>query len=248
MFASITTTYTFISPFLPISIHSHRNTYSLPVPHACTQPPSSIHPARDSLIKALSTRSATDRVRSPEEVIPLIEALESNTEPVSADSSQLLGCWLDKFTTRPSSASPIQRLAVSAGRFAPRVEQVVLAATENKDTAALIVNRVDLRRLIGAILNVVAKIERVEGARLYIRFTEAWFGFTWKLLGRDLNFRIPYPVPFELLGEKARGWVDVTYLDQGVRVVRGNKGTCFVLLKVENGEEIPIGEDVRKLV
>lgn len=250
MVASITASYTFISPFLPTPVHSHCNTYSLQkkTSYACTKSPSSIHRTRDNLIKVLSTRTTTDRVTSPEEVIPLIEALESNTQPVSADSSQLLGCWLDRFATRPSSASPIQRLAVSAGRFAPRVEQVVLATEENKHTAALIVNRLDLRRLIGAVLNVVAKVERVEGARLYIRFTEAWFGFNWELLGRNVNFRFPYPVPFELLGDKACGWVDVTYLDQGVRVVRGNKGTCFVLLKVEDGDEIPIGEDVRKLV
>ena len=41
--------------------------------------------------------------------------------------------------------------------------------------------------------------------------------------------RLPYPVPFRLLGDEARGWLDTTYLSQRLRVSRGNKGTTFIL-------------------
>ena len=40
---------------------------------------------------------------------------------------------------------------------------------------------------------------------------------------------VPYPVPFQLLGEEAKGWLDTVYLSESVRVSRGNKGTAFVL-------------------
>ena len=46
---------------------------------------------------------------------------------------------------------------------------------------------------------------------------------------------MPYPVPFrsQLFREAVKGWIDVTYLSERVRVSRGNKGTTFVLVKEE---------------
>lgn len=41
--------------------------------------------------------------------------------------------------------------------------------------------------------------------------------------------KIPYPVPFKLLGDEAKGWLDTTYLSSTIRISRGNKGTTFVL-------------------
>jgi hypothetical protein len=46
---------------------------------------------------------------------------------------------------------------------------------------------------------------------------------------------IPYPVPFRLpiLRDWVKGWIDITYLSNRLRVSKGNKGTTFVLLKEE---------------
>jgi hypothetical protein len=46
---------------------------------------------------------------------------------------------------------------------------------------------------------------------------------------------IPYPVPFRspLFRDAVKGWIDVTYLSDRVRISRGNKGTTFVLRKVD---------------
>ena len=41
--------------------------------------------------------------------------------------------------------------------------------------------------------------------------------------------RLPYPVPFRLLGDEAKGWLDTTYLSNQLRISRGNKGTTFIL-------------------
>ena len=54
--------------------------------------------------------------------------------------------------------------------------------------------------------------------------------FTFDLAYFQLGpLRLPYPVPFRLLGDEARGWLDTTYLSQRLRVSRGNKGTTFIL-------------------
>jgi hypothetical protein len=34
------------------------------------------------------------------------------------------------------------------------------------------------------------------------------------------KFTIPYPVPFTLLGDEAKGWIDVTYMSETLRLSR----------------------------
>ena len=50
------------------------------------------------------------------------------------------------------------------------------------------------------------------------------------------RFKVPYPVPFRLpvLRDTVKGWIDITYLSDRLRISRGNKGTTFVLVKEEN--------------
>ena len=48
----------------------------------------------------------------------------------------------------------------------------------------------------------------------------------------SVNLSLPYPVPFRLLGDEAKGWLDQTYVSKDFRICRGNKGTCFLLQKV----------------
>ena len=44
---------------------------------------------------------------------------------------------------------------------------------------------------------------------------------------------LPYPVPFKLLGDEAKGWIDNTFVSETLRIARGNKGTTFVLKKAD---------------
>uniref|UniRef100_A0A803KLY6 Plastid lipid-associated protein/fibrillin conserved domain-containing protein n=1 Tax=Chenopodium quinoa TaxID=63459 RepID=A0A803KLY6_CHEQI len=75
------------------------------------------------------------------------------------------------------------------------------------------------------------KVEAVasvrDGKRILFQFDRAAFSLKF------LPFKVPYPVPFRLLGDEAKGWLDTTYLsDSGnIRISRGNKGTTFVLQK-----------------
>ncbi|XP_061348557.1 probable plastid-lipid-associated protein 12, chloroplastic isoform X2 [Gastrolobium bilobum] len=74
-------------------------------------------------------------------------------------------------------------------------------------------------------IQAAASIE--DGKRILFRFNRAAFSFKF------LPFKIPYPVPFKLLGDEAKGWLDTTYLSHSgnLRISRGNKGTTFVLQK-----------------
>lgn len=58
-----------------------------------------------------------------------------------------------------------------------------------------------------------------DGKRILFRFDRAAFSFKF------LPFKVPYPVPFRLLGDEAKGWLDTTYLSQSgnLRISRGNK-------------------------
>uniref|UniRef100_A0A6U3SB38 Plastid lipid-associated protein/fibrillin conserved domain-containing protein n=1 Tax=Ditylum brightwellii TaxID=49249 RepID=A0A6U3SB38_9STRA len=62
-------------------------------------------------------------------------------------------------------------------------------------------------------------------SRIDFVFDEGNFNFN--------GFNIPYPVPFRnpLFRDWVKGWIDVTYLSDRVRISRGNKGTTFVLAK-----------------
>ena len=58
-----------------------------------------------------------------------------------------------------------------------------------------------------------------DGKRILFRFDKAAFSFKF------LPFKVPYPVPFRLLGDEAKGWLDTTYLSKSgnLRISRGNK-------------------------
>lgn len=58
-----------------------------------------------------------------------------------------------------------------------------------------------------------------DGKRILFGFDRAAFSFKF------LPFKVPYPVPFKLLGDKANGWLDTTYLSKSgnLRISRGNR-------------------------
>lgn len=201
------------------------------------------------------------------ELAPLISRLEELvTQPDCRSDDRILGVWRNSHTSRTVTASPIQRTIVRLGGIAPKIEQLVVgnhAAIPSSDSQITttthtndmlpprhVVTRVDLRAAIGAILNVKAVVTSVAGSRINVKFDNAWFAFSqfpsW-LGGKPLPtlFRLPYPVPFQLLGKKAAGWLEISYLDEDIRITRGNRGSCFVLTRLSSQDQLPITDDVR---
>lgn len=168
-------------------------------------------------------------------VAALVKALEASPPPSGpAFFPAVAGRWSLLYTSSPNSASPIQRAVTGVGSL-DVVQELIFDAPDRKmgaavsqgigATAGRLRNEV---RWPGGVLFVCGAISDVENGRLFVRFDEAWAEVgVWG--GRTV--RVPYPVPFKLLGSIATGWLDVTHVGGGVRICRGNKGSAFVLVR-----------------
>ncbi|KAJ1455372.1 hypothetical protein M885DRAFT_520282 [Pelagophyceae sp. CCMP2097] len=114
-----------------------------------------------------------------------------------------------------ASSSPIQR-AVTSNR-AIDVSQNILFDAKG-------VGRVDQLVDIGPVtLRLSAAARLGDSGRVEFAFDLGYF----KLGG----LRLPYPVPFQLLGDEAKGFLDTLYVSEKLRVSKGNKGTTFILVR-----------------
>ena len=118
--------------------------------------------------------------------------------------------------------SPIQNL-VSGSSGVSRLYQIVQLASDA--SSGRILNVVDASP--AAVIAIEADLEGApQPNRLDFRFSGG------RVLLRTLwngTLDLPYPVPFELLGDNAKGWLQTDYLTQSLRLSRGNKGSLFVL-------------------
>ena len=113
------------------------------------------------------------------------------------------------------SSSPIQRAVTDAFAVTQEIRDL-----SNK-------GRVEQRvkTPLGVLhLNAAASIESNSPNRVSFAFDEGYFEFKQSGLPR-----IPYPVPFRLLGKEAEGYLDTSYLSETLRISKGNKGSTFVL-------------------
>ncbi|XP_021895688.1 probable plastid-lipid-associated protein 12, chloroplastic [Carica papaya] len=176
------------------------------------------------LIEALIGIQGRGRSASPQQLndveraVKVLEDLQGVVNPT--DSSLIEGRWQLMFTTRPGTASSIQRTFVGVDFFS--VFQEVFLRTNDPRVS----NIVKFSNTVGE-LKVEAAASIKDGKRILFQFDRASFSFKF------LPFKVPYPVPFRLLGDEAKGWLDTTYLSPSgnLRISRGNKGTTFVLQK-----------------
>nr|XP_029117730.1 probable plastid-lipid-associated protein 12, chloroplastic isoform X3 [Elaeis guineensis] len=176
------------------------------------------------LLEALLGIQGRGRAASPQQLqdveraVQTLESLQGVPEPTS--SSLIEGCWQLIFTTRPGTASLIQRTFVGVDFF--KIFQEVYLRTDDPRVS----NIVKFSDAIGE-LKVEAAATTKDGRRILFQFDRAAFSFKF------LPFKVPYPVPFRLLGDEAKGWLDTTYLSHNgnIRISRGSKGTTFVLQK-----------------
>jgi PAP_fibrillin len=211
-----------------------------------------------------------------------LEKSNSSTGISSPTASPLLqGRWRLLYTSRPGTASPIQRSFTGVDAFTVYQEicfppptsstpATTTTATPSKKKNATAVsstiprvnNIVDFGPEVG-LLKVEAEASTdtrplpgfiprkgkglpfgilgvssttppaTKNLRIDFQFDQAAFYF------KKLPFTIPYPVPFKLLGDETKGWIDITYLskDGKFRLTRGNKGTLFVLIKDDPPQE-----------
>ncbi len=89
------------------------------------------------------------------------------------------------------------------------------------------------------IFSVAAKFEPVSGQRVQVKFERSIIGLQRLIdytspnnliqqieMGKKVN-----AIDFPLNSREQQGWLDTTYLDNDMRIGRGNEGSVFVLIK-----------------
>jgi hypothetical protein len=211
----------------------------------------------DELIAAIQEQGS--RLANSERINSLVlqlESLKDESIPEPAIAKEIYGRWRLLYTTNADTSSPIQRKAVDTQAFPIYqdivvndnnqllVKQIVefsdsfkLSVDALASTAAYPLAELTERKSTGKILganifgvSLVGKEAEPDPARPNSRidfvFDEGNFALQDKLT-------IPYPVPFRLplLRDWVKGWIDITWLSDRMRISRGNKGSTFILLK-----------------
>lgn len=210
----------------------------------------------ENLKEAIRVLGDENRLSSDDRIQQLVSELEASSRILQpAISSSVYGRWRLIHTNNANTASPIQRKAVSTSAFPIYqdivvndagkliVSQVVKFNEKNElkvdalaSTAAYPLEELTERKGDGRLLGLnilgvsVVGEEALEDdsrpdSRIDFVFDEGKFEFG--------DFSIPYPVPFRLpiLRDAVKGWIDITYLSENMRISRGNKGTTFILIK-----------------
>lgn len=105
-----------------------------------------------------------------------------------------------------------------------------------------IYNLAEIRSVLGGLVSVTATFEPVSEKRVNVRFDRAIFGLQSTLgyqspsqfieaMQQTDKFNFFKGIDFTVSSNREPGWLEVTYLDQTLRIGRGNQGSVFVLRK-----------------
>lgn len=209
----------------------------------------------DTLLAAIQDEG--NRLSNSAQIASLVEQLESlSSIPRPAIAPEVYGRWRLVYTTNAGTSSPIQRKAVNTKAFPIYqdivvndkgqllVNQVVqfsetfeLCVSALASTAAYPLPELTERTSTGKVLgwNILGVSMVGEAAQPDPRLPDSRIDFVFDAGTFDWEgkIQIPYPVPFRLplFRDWVKGWIDITWLSDRVRISRGNKGTTFVLLK-----------------
>ncbi|NEQ73065.1 MAG: fibrillin [Okeania sp. SIO2C9] len=109
-----------------------------------------------------------------------------------------------------------------------------------QDTAIYNIAEVSGLPLLEGIVSVVAQFEAVSEKRVNVKFNRSILGLQ-SLIGYQSPNRLIAEiesgkkftaVDFSIQNREQKGWLDITYLDEDLRIGRGNQGNVFVLTKV----------------
>ena len=207
------------------------------------------------LLDASSGASSRGRTFSPVEtgkLRSLVEDLERDNAPV--DSMDVDGAWTLLATLSPKSKESVEteESAVSfwslqswssyfAGNGPSPLQSLVTGATSVGGVTQILTqscfeNVVDFG-IFGfvkgnLVLRAARESEGSSNNKIQFRFRSFGSRFLLDTIWGG-TVAIPYPIPFDLLGKKAIGWLDTVAFDEatGVRIAKGNRGTTFIFKK-----------------
>ncbi|MGK7873121.1 MAG: PAP/fibrillin family protein [Xenococcaceae cyanobacterium] len=170
-----------------------------------------------------------DKVR----VLSAVEQLEDhNPTPKPVEARDLLeGNWRLLYTTSQGILGLDRFPLFQLGQ----VYQCIRTASAKVYNIAEIVGLPFLEGLV----SVAARFEPVSECRVNVRFERSIIS-----LQRFMDYRSPsdliqqledgkkfLPLDFSIESREQQGWLDITYLDEDLRLGRGNEGNVFVLAK-----------------
>lgn len=213
----------------------------------------------DELLEAIESNGKDNRLNNSDKIASLVAQLEESGKsiPQPAIASEVYGKWRLLHTTNANTSSPIQRKAVDSTKL--NIYQDIIVNDDDKlivsqvvkfgakselkvdalaSTSAYPLEELTERKGSGKILglNILGVSIVGEEALPDTSRPDSRINFVFDEGKFDLQgLKLPYPVPFRspLFRDAVKGWIDITYLSDRIRISRGNKGTTFVLLKEE---------------
>jgi hypothetical protein len=226
------------------------------LPGSATPKTPALRDLEDQLLAAIGDLKG-DRLGNSDRIASIISRLETSDKSISrpAVAPEIYGRWRLLYTTNTDTSSPIQRKAVDTSVF-PIYQDIVVndnnqlvvsQVVKFSDSAELKVDalastssyplpelteRVTPGTIFG--LNILGVSVVGEAAKPDPNRPDARIDFVFDEGNFDFGaFQFPYPVPFRLplFRDLVKGWIDITFLSERVRISKGNKGTTFVLVK-----------------
>ena len=155
--------------------------------------------------------------QNSKEVLLLTSKLENDSNFIlSRDNEKLKGIWELRWS---SSKAPFLN-------YSPLFDNLQIL-----DSSKLIAMNLLKPRGVNAIIGtgIIAKLKPINDIRVGVQFTHAG------LIGPKIGFN-----KIKALAEikkEQKGWLDITYLSDKIRICRGDKGTLFVLMR-RNDEKL----------
>ena len=146
------------------------------------------------------------------QILSMAIKLESNSKfNLNSDIEKLKGIWELRWS---SSNSPLLN-------YSSLVDNLQILNPSKSNALNLLKPR-GINGIIGT--GIVAKIDPINNIRVGVKFTHAGF------IGPKVGFT-KLKVLAQIKKEQ-KGWLDITYLSNNLRICRGDKGTIFVLRKL----------------
>ncbi|MFN3359812.1 MAG: PAP/fibrillin family protein [Pseudanabaenaceae cyanobacterium] len=168
-----------------------------------------------------------------EEVLSIVSSLEAeNPHPVPTSDPQLLqGNWQLLFTT--------SRSLLVFGRLPLSSLAGVYQYIDTDRGQVYNVAEIKTLPLLDGVVSVVADFTILSEKRIGVQFTRSIVGLQTLLGYRDVHRFISqlqagarfvaWDTP---ITRRGNSWVDVTYIDEDLRITRGNEGNIFILQRV----------------
>mmetsp|Transcript_26214 Transcript_26214/g.58713 ORF Transcript_26214/g.58713 Transcript_26214/m.58713 type:complete len:250 (-) Transcript_26214:134-883(-) len=163
---------------------------------------------RGALVAACAAASMGRDVEKRADVLPLLEAVEAiNPTPNPLEAPELLsGCWRLIYTTSDGILG-LKRLPFFRPRYKRILQSIDAVNLKAKNEEWVLLGR--LKNSVRADLE-----PQADGRTVTVRFRR--FGIGW----------LRFPAP-----KTAVGVLETTYLDDELRISRGDKGNLFVLVR-----------------